>query len=142
MSMAALLAIGLVAVYLLDSMHFLRIGEALVLARGSRLAGLSFGGSFELGGRRPYLPNPLTPCRVEFRLSWDTSGGATDDARLVGEEMRKHLRAVRTVGWTGTVCGIAIVLLAPLGLALGQEPMFLAAVAVSVVAAVVESAVI
>lgn len=142
MSTAILLAIGLVGVYLLDSMHFLRIGEALVLARGAQLAGLSFGGSFELGGRRPYLPNPLMPCRAEFRVTWDTSGGATDDARLVGEEMRKHLRTVRAVGWIGTVCALAIVLAAPLALALGQEPVFLAAVALSVVAAAVESVLI
>ena len=142
MSTATLLALGLVGVYLLDCMHFLRIGEVLVLARGLLLTGLSFGGSFELGGRRPYLPNPLTPFRVEFRVTWDTSGGATDDARFVGEEMRKHLRAVRAVGWTGTVCAISIVLVAPLALALGQQLPFLVAVAVSVLAAAGESALI
>ena len=142
MSTAILLAIGLVVVYLLDSMHFLRIGEALVLARGVQLSGLSFGGSFELGGRRPYLPNPLLPYRAEFRVTWDTSGGATDDARVVGEEMRKHLRTVRAVGWIGTVCALAIVVVAPLALAFAQEPIFLAAVAVSVLAAAVESVLI
>ena len=51
----ALLALGLIAVYLLDSMHFLRIGEAVVVTGGARLSRLSFGSGFEFGGRRPFL---------------------------------------------------------------------------------------
>lgn len=135
MSTPILLAIALVGVYLLDSMHFLRIGEALVLTRRSQLEGLSFGVSFELGGRRPYLPNPLTPFRTDFRVAWDTSGAATDDAHVVGEQMRSHLQAVRAVGWTGTLCGIPIVIVAPLALAFGEETIFLAAVAAAVLLA-------
>jgi hypothetical protein len=130
-----LLAIALVAVYLFDSTHFLRVGETLVLARGRRLSGLSFGGSFELGGRRPYLPNPLLPLRLNFRVSWDISGGATDDARAVGEQMRQHLMAARPVGWIATVCAIPIVLVAPFALALHAELIFLGAVAASVLSA-------
>jgi len=135
MSTPILLAIALVAVYLLDSMHFLRIGEALVLTRGSRLEGLSFGVSFELGGRRPYLPNPLTPFRADFRVTWDTSGAATHDVRVVGEQMRSHLRAVRAVGWIGSLCAIPVVIVAPLALASGEEMIFLAAVAAAVLLA-------
>jgi len=130
-----LLAVALVAVYLLDSTHFLRVGETLVLARARALNGLSFGGSFELGGRRPYLPNPLLPFRLEFRISWDISGGTTDDAHTVGEQMRKHLTAVRPVGWVATLCAIPIVLIAPLALVLHEELMFLGAVAASVLCA-------
>ncbi len=130
-----LLAIALVAVYLFDATHFLRVGETLVLARGRKLSGLSFGGSFELGGRRPFLPNPLPPLRVEFRISWDISGGTTDAAPTVGEQMRKHLSAVRPVGWVATLCAIFIVLVAPLALALHDELVFLGAVATSVVCA-------
>jgi hypothetical protein len=135
LSTPILLASALVGVYLLDSMHFLRIGEALVLTRGPRLAGLSFGVAFELGGRRPYLPNPLTPFRADFRVAWDTSGATTDDARVVGEEMRSHLRAVRAVGWIGSLCAIPIVIVAPLALAFGEELIFLAAVTVAVLLA-------
>ncbi|HWG30727.1 MAG TPA: hypothetical protein VN676_09270 [Steroidobacteraceae bacterium] len=135
MSTPILLAIALVGVYLVDSMHFLRIGEALVLTRSRQLAGLSFGVSFELGGRRPYLPNPLTPMRADFRLAWDTSGAATDSAHIVGEEMRSHLRAVRAVGWIGSLCAIPIVIVAPLALAFAQERIFLAAVAAAVLLA-------
>ncbi|HXR91184.1 MAG TPA: hypothetical protein VN750_13005 [Steroidobacteraceae bacterium] len=135
MSTPILLAIALVAVYLLDSMHFLRIGEALVLTRGPRLAGLSFGGSFELGGRRPYLPNPLTPFRADFRVGWDTSGAPTEDAPLVGDAMRSHLRAVRAVGWIGSLCAIPVVIVAPLALIFGEEVIFLAAVAAAVLLA-------
>lgn len=135
MSTPLLLAIALVVVYLLDSMHFLRIGEALVLTRRSRLEGLSFGVPFELGGRRPYLPNPLTPMRADFRVAWDTSGGTTDDVHVVREQMRSHLRAVRAVGWIGSLCAIPIVIVAPAALALGEELIFLAAVAAAVLLA-------
>ncbi len=128
-STEALLAAALVAVYLIDSMQFLRIGEALVLTRASSLSALSFGGSFELGGRRPNLPNPLTPFRPAFRVEWDTSSGPTADARTVAEEMREHLRHVRFVGWLTTPCAIAIVLVAPVALALGEQMAFLLSVA-------------
>ncbi len=128
MSTEVLLAIALVAVYLFDSTHFLRIGETLVLTRRQALTGLSFGGSFELGGRRPYLPNPVTPFRPEFRVAWDISGGTTDDAPDVGDDMRRHLLAVRPVGWTATLGAVPIVGVAPLALALGQQVVFLGAV--------------
>ena len=68
---AQLLAAGLVLVYLLDSMHFLCLDEAVLRTRGGRLATLSFGSGLELGGRRPFLPNPFTPHRPEFRLQLD-----------------------------------------------------------------------
>src|SRR4029077_4232687 len=103
--------------------------------RGRALSGLAFGGSFELGGRRPFLPNPLLPSRLAFRVSWDISGGAIDDAHAVGEQMRKHLTAVRPVGWVAAVCVIPIVLVAPVALALHEELIFLAAVAASVLSA-------
>ncbi len=130
-----LLALALVAVYLFDSAYFLRVGETLVLARGRVLSGLSFGGSFELGGRRPYLPNPLMPFCVDFRISWALSGGPTADAGAVGEQMRQHLTALRPVSWVATVCLIPIILVAPVALALHAELIFLAAVAASVLAA-------
>src|SRR2546430_10003384 len=65
-----LLAAGLVAIYLFDSVQFLQIGEAVVSTRRASLRRLSFGSSFELGGRRPYLPNPLTPWWPELLVDW------------------------------------------------------------------------
>src|SRR5262249_32610572 len=53
----------------------------------------------------------------------------------VGEQMRKHLIAVRPVGWVATLCLIPIVLIAPLALALHEELVFLGAVAASVLCA-------
>jgi hypothetical protein len=130
-----LLALALVAVYLFDSAYFLRVGETLVLSHGGALSGLSFGGSFELGGRRPFLPNPLLPFRVDFRVSWGISGGPTADARGVGEQMRQHLMALRPVSCVATVCLIPIVLIAPIALAFHEEVIFLGAVAASVLSA-------
>ena len=134
-STEVLLAVALVAVYLFDSMQFLRIGEVVVLTRGGVPRALSFGGSFELSGRRPFIPNPLTPFRPDFRLGWDISGGATADAAVVSDEMRTVLRATRPLGWLASACAISIVLVAPIALAAGEQLVFLAAAAASLCAA-------
>ncbi len=128
-SAEGLLAVALVAVYVIDSTHFLRIGEALVRTRRQTLDALSFGWSFELGGRRPYIPNPLTPFRPDFRIEWDTAGEATVDARRGCQEMRRHLEIIRPLGWLAPACAIPIVLVAPVALAMGEQIVFLAAAA-------------
>ena len=126
MSPETLLALALVAVYVADSAHFLAIGEALIRTRSGRTAGLSFGWPFELAGRRPFIPNPLTPFWPELRLVWTPSsaGGA---AEAVSAEMRAHLAAVRPVAWIASVCAALIGVVAPLALTLGDEPLFVAA---------------
>jgi hypothetical protein len=137
---SALLAAALVAVYLFDSAHFLSVGEAVVLTRRRRLCGLSFGGGFELAGRRPYLPNPLTPFRPVFRLDWDLSGSAVSAAREVSEHMRERLSALRTLGVLSALCGVSIVVLAPAGLLIGANSVFLAAALVTLVLAIAAGA--
>jgi hypothetical protein len=52
-------ALGLIAVYLLDSMSFLRIGEAVIVTRGRALHGISFGSGFELGGAASLPAQPF-----------------------------------------------------------------------------------
>src|SRR5207248_4918101 len=100
-----LLALALVAVYVADSAHFLAIGEALIRTRSGRIAGLSFGWPFELAGRRPFIPNPLTPFWPELRLVWTpSSAGGAGPAEAVSAEMRAHLAAVRPVAWIARVC--------------------------------------
>jgi hypothetical protein len=121
-----LLALALVAVYVADSAHFLAIGEALVRTRSGRTAGLSFGWPFELAGRRPFIPNPLTPFWPELRVGW-TASSAGGAAEAVSAEMRAHLAAVRPIGWIASVCAALIAVVAPLALAVGDEPLFVAA---------------
>lgn len=118
-----LLAGALVVIYMLDSAHFLQIGEAVVFTRGSSLRGLSFGSSFELGGRRPYLPNPLTPWRPDLRVDWNASPQGARPEK-VNSEMRRHLRLVRPIARIATACAGLVVVAAPLALVSGYEGTF------------------
>jgi len=124
-----LLAVGLVAVYLVDSMHFLSIGDAIVTTRGGRPCGLSFGTSFELAGRRLYLSSPLTPFRPDFRVEWDTAGAPVSSATDVAQTFARHLQAVRALGPLMAACAMLVVLVAPISLAMGYPIVFLGAVA-------------
>jgi hypothetical protein len=127
-SSETLLALALVVVYLADSAHFLSIGETLIRTRSGRTVALSFGWPFELAGRRPFIPNPLTPFWPELRLDWTPSSpGGPGAAGAVSAEMRAHLAAVRPIAWIASVCAALIVVVAPLALALGEEPLFVAA---------------
>jgi hypothetical protein len=132
-----LLALALVAVYLWDSMHFLRVGEAVVETRGRTLRGISFGVSFELGGRRPYLPNPFTPFWPACRIEWDTSGGPVADPRAAADEMCAQLEALRPLRWVTIGCALLIAIVAPVSLALGLQVYFLASVAGSLLFALI-----
>jgi hypothetical protein len=123
-----LLALGLIVVYLFDSMHFLRIGEAVAVARRGRLFGISFGSGFEMGGRRPFLPNPLTPFWPEMRLDWVNVAGRRGDAQTSTEEMRERAAALKWVGIFSGACAGWIVIGAPLALFVGAQPVFVACV--------------
>jgi hypothetical protein len=127
----ALLALALVAVYLVDSAHFLCIGEALIRTRAGRPVALTFGSPFELAGRRPFVPNPLTPFWPELRVEWTTSSQGGRATEAVTAEMRAHLAAVRPIAWIASACALLIVLIAPLALGLGQQPLFVAAALLS-----------
>jgi hypothetical protein len=130
-----LLALALVGVYLVDSIHWLRLGEAVVTTRAGLLRRVSFGSPFEFGGRRPFLPNPLTPFWPEVRADWVNAAGNPEGAQVSGREMRERASALRIIGILSTVCGGAIVIGAPLALVLGQERVFVACVLVCVVTA-------
>jgi membrane protease YdiL (CAAX protease family) len=125
-----LLALGLIAVYLFDSMHFLRIGEAVIVTRRSRLHALSFGSGFEFGGRRPFLPNPLTPFWPELRVDWVNGAGVAEAARNCGDEMLDRASALRWVGVFSSACAASIVVGAPVALFVGAQWVFIACVAV------------
>lgn len=126
-----LLGFALIAIYLFDSVHFLRIGEAVVITAHGSLSGLSFGSSMELGGRRPYLPNPLTPGWPELRIDWSTSTQSST-AQQAATEMKQQLRALRPIGWLACTCASLIVLAAPLALLAGQQQAFVISVGLCV----------
>jgi len=128
-----LLALGLIAVYLFDSMHFLRIGEAVIATRGSRLQALSFGSGFEFGGRRPFLPNPLSPFWPQMRLDWINGASGVEAARHCSDEMRGRASALRWVGLFSGACAASIVIGAPIALFVGAQLGFIACVAVCLV---------
>jgi hypothetical protein len=120
----SVLAAALVAIYVLDSMHLLCIGEAIVRIRANKVRGVSFGSSFEWGGRRPYLPNPLTPFRPELRVEWMGVPDISPPEAL--EQMRRHLRAIHALGGIATICAALIVGVAPVALVLGHDKIFVA----------------
>ena len=124
----ALLALGLIAVYLLDSMQFLRIGEAVIMTRGARLSGLSFGSGFELGGRRPFIPNPLTPFWPELRMDWVNDAGREGAVHTSSNEMRERAAALKWVGVFSSACMISIVIAAPIALLVGAQLVFVGCV--------------
>lgn len=130
-----LLAAGLIAIYLFDSMHFLQIGEAVVATRRASLRKLSFGSSFELGGRRPYLPNPLTPWRPELRVDWASSSRGPSPGEITAE-MSEHLRMVQPIAWFATVCAALVVVVAPVALVSGGQGVFVASILMAVLCAV------
>lgn len=129
------LALALVGVYLLDSVHWLRLGEAVVTTRGARLHRISFGPGFELGGRRPFLPNPFTPFWPELRADWVNVADAPQDARASSQEMSERAAALQIVGILSTVCAAAIVVGAPLALLLGRDTLFILCVGICALAA-------
>lgn len=129
-----LLGFALIAIYLFDSVHFLRLGEAVVITAHGSLRGLSFGSSMELGGRRPYLPNPLTPGWPELRVDWSTATQSST-TQQAGSEMKQRLRAVRPIGWLACTCAGLIVLVAPSALFAGQQQAFVISVLLCVVCA-------
>lgn len=125
------------AVYLFDSAHFLRIGEAVVMTRRGSLRQLSFGSAFELGGRRPFLPNPFAPLWPELRIEWDLSGQCRTTPAEVKAEMESWLRMLRPIGWLSALCAILIVVVAPIALVTGSEQAFVTAAMLCVVSAAV-----
>jgi len=122
-----LLAAALVGIYMLDSVHFLAVGEAVVSTRNASLRQLSFGSSFELGGRRPYLPNPLTPWWPDLRVDW-TASPRGPTAEQATTEMKQHLRVVQPIARLASVCAALVAVAAPVALLAGYQGVFAASV--------------
>jgi hypothetical protein len=121
-----LLAAALILVYLADSARFLSLGEAVIGTRRARPRSLSCGSALELGGRRPFLPNPLTPFWPELRIEWATWAGPAAGAAPVAREMHAHLQALRGVGALAGMCALLIALAAPRALVASAPRAFVA----------------
>jgi len=119
-----LLGLGLVGVYLLDSAQFLAIGDAVLLTRRERLRQVSFGWSFELAGRRPYIPNPLTPFWPELRIQWTSGSPGSTRPEVATAEMQALVTATKPTNRLAALAGLFIVLIAPVALAVGSEALF------------------
>lgn len=130
-----LLGVALIAIYIFESTHFLRIGEAVISTGGGVVRGLSFGSSFELGGRRPFLPNPFTPWCAVLRVDWSTSTHQSP-IEQTRAEMQQQLREVRPIGLLAAACALFIVVVAPVALVIGQQDVFVLSVLLCVSSAV------
>ena len=133
--MEVLLAFGLVGVYLLDSAQFLAIGDGVLITRGERLRQVSFGWSFELAGRRPYLPNPLTPFWPELRIQWTSRFPSNTNPDVATSEMQALVTVTRPISRLAALAGSFIVLVAPVALAVGSEGLFVTSAGISFVLA-------
>lgn len=130
-----LLALALVAIYLIDCVQLLSVGDAVVIARGTRLRQVSFGSSFELAGRRPYVPNPFTPFWPALTIQWTSAPSGVVPATATAE-MTAFLEATRPISRLAALVGLCMVLLGPALLAAGSEGLFLLTAALGLILAV------
>ena len=120
-----LLAIGIVLVYLLDSMRLLGHREALVEHLAPGRWQLSFGlVRIDLLGRRPALPNPLRPDRMLWLARWRLAdgGGLGVTAPQAADVW------TRAMGGLCLMLLIVVVVLAPAMLMLGENLYFALAI--------------
>ena len=130
-----LLALALVGVYLLDSAQFLAIGDAVLVTRRECLRQVSFGSSFELGGRRPYLPNPVTPFWPELRIQWTSGSLRSTKPHVATSEMQALLTATKPISRLAALAGLFIVLVAPVALVVGSQALFVTSAGISFILA-------
>ncbi|MGH8864833.1 MAG: hypothetical protein ACREVZ_09365 [Burkholderiales bacterium] len=134
-----LLALGIVLVYLLDSMRLLGHREALVERLALDRWKLSFGSvRIELFGRRPALPNPLRPDRMLWLAHWrlaDVSSGAA--GKVVPPAADGWARAI---GYLSLILLLVVVILAPAMLLIGENQYFAAAIGIGYLLAIAGAA--
>lgn len=121
-----LLAIGIVLVYLLDSMRLLGNREALVERLAPGRWQLLFGSvRIELFGRRPAMPNPLRPDRMLWLVRWILADGGSDPGKL---PLPVTGGSARAMGYLCLLLLLVVVVLAPAMLLLGENLYFAVAI--------------
>jgi hypothetical protein len=131
-----LLAIGIVIVYLLDSMRLLSHREALVERLATGRWQLLFGSvRIDLLGRRPAMPNPLRPDRMLWLARWRlVDGSGIDAGKVVPPGAGGWARAM---GYLCLVLLLVVVVLAPAMLLLGENLYFAVAIGTGYLLAIV-----
>lgn len=121
-----LLALGLVLVYLLDSLRLLGPREAAIEGLGPSRWAVRLGVvGFDLFGRRPLLPNPLRPDRPLWAAHWRLDGEVEDTAV---DALPTAGRGLRTLGRVSLAELVLVVGVAPVMLWIGRSEGFLVAV--------------
>lgn len=122
-----LLAIGIVLVYLLDSMRLLGRRETLVERLAADRWRLAFGlVRIDLLGRHPALPNPLRPDRMLWLARWRLADGRSGDA---GKTVTTAAGAwARAMGYLCLALLLVVVVVAPAMLLLGENLYFALAI--------------
>jgi len=96
-SFEILLPFGAIAFYLYDSALLLHGNELLLIRRGERWS-IRGGSDVRVAGKRLYLPNPLTPQALLFRVAWSTSDRRSQqDSAAAIEAFRSSLRFIRVL---------------------------------------------
>lgn len=115
---APMLVVGAIALYVFDSAMLL-YGNEFVLVRRNGRWHLARPGALEFSSRRPYIPNPFTPHRPQFRLHWALSGDGHDgDGVHELPPQDDFLRAISMVG-LGVIPLAVVLAMGPVLLVLG-----------------------
>lgn len=97
LSFEALLVLGIFGFYVYDSAMLLYFNELTFVKSLRRWAFSCSLSRWRIGGKIPYLPNPLAPWNPLFRLTW-----SSNDQPLhlgSGEGLTRLIEAVRPVGY-------------------------------------------
>jgi hypothetical protein len=96
-SFEILLPLGAIAFYLYDSALLLHGNELLLVRRGERWS-ISGGSDVRVAGKRLYLPNPLTPQALLFRVAWSASDRRSQhDSAEALDAFARSLRFIRVL---------------------------------------------
>jgi hypothetical protein len=122
-SFEVLLPIGAIAFYVYDS-ALLLYGNELALERARTGWRTSAGLPLQIARRRPFVPNPLVPGALLFRVRWDVELGGPTDAPFDAEALRTTLTSIRALVTLQAL--LLLVVLPPTSILLGAGRLLLA----------------
>jgi len=128
------LAIGLIlGLYLQDTVLLLYDNEGVLESTGPGQFRVLFGArSFNVAGRNPLVPNPLTPWRPLFRFAWHVEASSSQDLLRANTTPESVQAALDGLAWATAVIASGLLVGLPTCLywSLGWVP-FVAVVAVT-----------
>ena len=123
-SFEVLLPIGAIAFYVYDS-ALLLYGNELALERTRAGWSTSTGLPIQIARRRPFVPNPLSPGVMLFRVRWDVDPSAPTHAPLDTGGLRSALASIRILVTLQAL--LIFVVLPPTSMLLGAGRLLLTA---------------